>query len=267
MSFQQKILATCFLTFFMLGASWLLLTATILLNQPLDYAQEVNPPLVAGQRAETIEVLKEPIKVCSHNTQSGRKDCIPLEIVSSTAQNETSTDNQASDSSDSASSSSGVKREFVAVTWKGTIEPEKSEESVINNLSLEEAQEDTQEEAQNSVVIEPQNESSTLLEISDKPIPPEDKNQNDESLLTTDVEKDDVWELDNGLTELTPTPDLLSEPITATEQLALEETSDDAVQVTFETETLETNAEAEQGEHYFSEFFYHYWFSSEETQE
>jgi hypothetical protein len=266
MSFQQKFIATCFLTAFMFGASSLLLAATVLLNQPIDF-QQANPPSVAGQRAETIEVLKEPIKLCSHDTKSGDKDCIPLEIISNKAQSETLGNNQASHSSDSASERAGVKRALYAVTWEGTTEvmivneADSSQVSAINNPFLE--------ETQNYVAIELQNESSTVLDISDRPIPQEDNNQlqNDSELLTTYVEKDDVWESNNSLTELSPTPTVLTEQITTTEQLAEEQTSDEPVQVNLEATTSETNAQTDHGEGYFSESSSYYWFSSEETQE
>lgn len=267
MSFQQKFIATCFLTAFMFGASWLLLTATILLNQPIDYAQQANRPSVAGQRAETIEVLKEPIKLCSHDTKSGHKDCIPLEIISSNAQSERSDNNQTSDSSDSASSSSGVKRALYGVTWEGTADvmivndAESSQVSPINNPSLE--------ETKNYVATSLQNESSTVLEISDRPIPPEDNNQvqNDSEILTTYAEKDDVWESNNSLTEFSPTPTVLSTQITTTQELAEEQTSDDPVQVNLEATTTDTNAQTDDGEAYFSDSFSYHWFFSEETQE
>lgn len=263
MSFQQKFIATCFLTTFMFGASWLLLAATVLLNQPIDYVQQANRPL-ARQRAETIEVLKEPIKLCRHDTKSGHKDCIPLEIISSKAQSETPHNNQGSHSSDSASERAGVKRALYAVTWESTTDvndPDSSQDSAINNPSLE--------ETPNYVAIELQNESSTVLDISDSAIPEEDNNQlqNDSELLTTDVEKDDVSESNNSLTELTPTTDVLSEQITTTEELTEEDTSDDPVQVNLEATTSETNAQAEPSEGDFSESSYYYWFSSEETQE
>jgi hypothetical protein len=266
MSFQQKFIATVFLTAFMFGASWLLLAATVLLNQPLDYVQEGNRPL-ARQRAETIEVLKEPIKLCRHDTKSGDKDCIPLEIINSKALSETPDNNQGSHSSDSASERAGVKRALYAVTWEGTTdvmivnEPESSQDSAINNPSLE--------ETPNYVVIELQNESSTVLDISDSAIPQEDNKQlqNDSEILTTDVEKYDVSESNNSFTELTPTPSVLSTQITTTEELTEQDTSDDPVQVNLEATTSETNAQAEPSEGDFSESSYYYWFSSEETQE
>lgn len=252
----------------MFGASWLLLTASILLNQPIDYVQQSNSSLVAEQRAETIEVLKEPIKLCSHDTKNGHKDCIPLEIINSNAQSQRLDNNQGSQSSDSERSSSTVKRTLVGVTWEGTTEAitvndaENSEVSAINNPSLEETEE--------SVAIERQNdESSTVLNISDRPIPEEYNKQiqNSESLLTTYLEKDDIWEQNNSLTELNPTPTVVSTLITTTEQLTEEEVFDESEQVDLEATTLEVNAQRDNSEDYFTENSYFYWFFSEETQE